>query len=80
MFLCWSGWEGAAASVPGSALPHNGLDRLRRRLLHAAAATSPAAAATAFVVKNKKDLFRRGYILARGISTSFFLTSSLFLS
>lgn len=60
LFLCWSGWEGAAASVPGTALPHYGPDRLRRRLLHAAAATSPvAAAAPAFVVEGP---VRRDYV------------------
>lgn len=43
----WTGWERAAASVPGTALPQYWLDRLRRRLLHAAA----AAAAPVFVVE-----------------------------
>lgn len=43
----WTGWERAAASVPGTALPQYWLDRSRRRLLHAAA----AAAAPVFVVE-----------------------------
>lgn len=46
--FCGTGWEGAAASVPGSALPQYGLGARRRRLLHAAA---PAFCRTRIVVE-----------------------------